>query len=680
MSSGGHLPPFLRQQALAVNRLIRPEDSISNVSASSWNMVQTPDDEDDLPPADLELPHVIDLDNKVKTGQSSASSQVKAPQTEAQAKAPPVEATKDPAEAQAPEPTPDVPNMQESAQTQVPAQGGQQQSAQPAPASVPTAPNVAPATQAAQNFLAGTNPQYGSRKLCKQAERAAWKGARALRFGQMGGLHNALSAALPPYLRQVGAADGERSILVVDSRDQRISSPFQGWLLDEILVNAQAGVNVLSDARQVRSPSTGYHMNLFYMRTLEGKKLIVVGSMTSYGSVPCGKWDSHTGDVMSHKAFQPFRWPLMRDDSATWVDLKLKVEGALLLHLEMRGYRSDRDMTVQVNYINDALVMGLEEVLFIPSCTVVVFQGWRVCAVSYEVGGQLYACGEGGAVLALDFPLCHFEARLTSVSSADSLGLDADRLEFRFNSAQDRLDVACETLSVPATWLVVSRVSAPTLVKNARWCREHFARVEGPDQVMQLSQIAGIHAHWTAEVVAESIEQTGPRIGAVDVSSRADNLHLTCESPLFRSEKKVVPKESIALQYHDPATERAAMILPPTMGTPAIAAAQQKWEAVRDLAGPRSAPSGVAGDIRGGHVSLTPPGQAASSASSAPVVFAPRRPLEQRRSETIADAAVTPMAFCGPSSSSDVGAPSSHSESRTTLNGDDHTGGGRESS
>ena len=81
-------------------------------------------------------------------------------------------------------------------------------------------------------------------------------------------------------------------MLVVDTRDQRISSPFQGWLLDEILINAQAGVNVLSDARQVRSPSTGYHMNLFYMRTLEGKKLIIVGSMTSYGSVPCGRWDS----------------------------------------------------------------------------------------------------------------------------------------------------------------------------------------------------------------------------------------------------------------------------------------------------------------------------------------------------------------------------------------------------
>ena len=211
----------------------------------------------------------------------------------------------------------------------------------------------------------------------------------------------------------------------------------------------------------------------------------------------------------------------MRDDSATWVDLKVKIEGALLLHLELRGYRSDQDMTVQLNYINDAIVMALEEVLFIPSCTVVISQGWRVCAVSFEVGGQLYACGEGGAVLALDFPLCHFEIRLTAVSSADSLGLDADRLEFKFTSAQDTLNVACGTLAVPATWLVVSRVSGPTLVKNARWCHDHYARMEGPDQVMQLSQIAGIHAHWTAGVTADPIEDTGPRIGAVDVSSHA---------------------------------------------------------------------------------------------------------------------------------------------------------------
>ena len=253
----------------------------------------------------------------------------------------------------------------------------------------------------------------------------------------------------------------------------------------------------------------------------------------------------------------------MRDDSSTWIDVKLKVEGALLLHLELRGYRS---ATVQLNYVNDALVMGLEEVLFIPSCTVTVFQGWRVCAVSFEVGGQIYACSEGGQVVALDFPLCHFEVRLTAVSSSDSFGHYADRLEFRFSSAQDRLDVGCSTTAVPASWMVVSRVSGPTLVKNARWCRENYARVEGPDQTMQMVQLAGIHArHWTSGVTASSIDECGARIGAVEVGSHPDNLHLTCESPLLKMEKKIVPKEALALQYiprscnrgshHDSATD-----------------------------------------------------------------------------------------------------------------------------
>ena len=49
----------------------------------------------------------------------------------------------------------------------------------------------------------------------------------------------------------------------------------------------------------------------------------------------------------------------MRDDSSTWVDVKVKIEGQLLLHLEMRGYRSNQDMTVQLNYINDGLITSL---------------------------------------------------------------------------------------------------------------------------------------------------------------------------------------------------------------------------------------------------------------------------------------------------------------------------------
>ena len=91
-------------------------------------------------------------------------------------------------------------------------------------------------------------------------------------------------------------------MLILDSRDMRITSPFQGWLLDEILLNAQSGVNILSDRQLLRSPNNGYHMNLFYVCAMDGYKFILVGSMTSYGTVPCGRWDSATGSVLNHAA------------------------------------------------------------------------------------------------------------------------------------------------------------------------------------------------------------------------------------------------------------------------------------------------------------------------------------------------------------------------------------------
>ena len=166
-------------------------------------------------------------------------------------------------------------------------------------------------------------------------------------------------------------------------------------------------------------------------------------------------------------------------DSSTWVDFKLKIEGQLLLHLELRGFRSDHDMTVQLNYINDALVMNLHEEPFVRACVVTIFSGWWVVAASFEVGGRLYVCSDHGTIVSLDYPLCHFEIRMTAISSLDSVSMDADRLEFRFRAAADQIDVACSQITVPSTWLVVSRVSGPVLIENAKsWCRSRAARIE----------------------------------------------------------------------------------------------------------------------------------------------------------------------------------------------------------
>ena len=151
------------------------------------------------------------------------------------------------------------------------------------------------------------------------------------------------------------------------------------------------------------------------------------------GQAPCARWDSLTGEVMSHSAFQPFRWPPMTEQSPTWVDVKVKLEGHLLVHMEFRGYRSDHDLSLQLWHVADAIQSILSETLFVPSFIVTVFQGWRVVAVSWEVGGRIYACSDGGIVVALDFPLCHFEVRFVATSSPDAFGADADRLEMRFS-------------------------------------------------------------------------------------------------------------------------------------------------------------------------------------------------------------------------------------------------------
>ena len=204
----GHVAPFLRQQAIAVNRVVRPEDSVSNVSFASWTPVadHVEFDDLDLPPPDLELPHVIDLDNKVKVDQPKAAEPQSVPSV---------------AQAQPAEPPPGQDPVPKSAPAASSVKMADQQPAAPAMAPPPMVSKAAPATQAAQNLLAGTNPQYGSRKLQKQAARAAKKGARGLRFGQLGGLHNALSSVLPPYLSQVGSGSGERSEISASGGHER---------------------------------------------------------------------------------------------------------------------------------------------------------------------------------------------------------------------------------------------------------------------------------------------------------------------------------------------------------------------------------------------------------------------------------------------------------------------------
>ena len=266
-------------------------------------------------------------------------------------------------------------------------------------------------------------------------------------------------------------------------------------------------------------------------------------------------------------------------------------------------------------------------------------------AVSWEIGGRLYACSDGGVVVALDYPLCHFECRFVAVSSPDAFGMDADRLEFRFLSGSDRLDTRCSVCEVPPSWLVVSRVSGPTLITNAKWCREHFAGSSPADVSTGFDpcSLDGING-----LLQQKIRQAqGFRLYQSN-QTRA-NLHLICESPWFKAGRSIVTKEALALQSHDASMEAEVVVRPPlTDGPSVVPAAQVGVDKFKALDGRPECSSGYGNTSEArSSPSVTAPGVALEPGSSwlGNALAPPRRSMEQRRSETMDHSAWTPAAF-----------------------------------
>ena len=78
--------------------------------------------------------------------------------------------------------------------------------------------------------------------------------------------HNPYDVRFPHFLESIAECeddDRKTSIIMVDTRDERIVSPFQAWLVREIMTNSSSSVNVLTERDQVMPPNSGYHLSLF---------------------------------------------------------------------------------------------------------------------------------------------------------------------------------------------------------------------------------------------------------------------------------------------------------------------------------------------------------------------------------------------------------------------------------
>ena len=69
--------------------------------------------------------------------------------------------------------------------------------------------------------------------------------------------------------------DRKTSIIMVDTRDDRVVSPFHAWLVREIMTNSSNSINVFTERDQVMPPRSDFHLSLFANYTLDGVKAAV---------------------------------------------------------------------------------------------------------------------------------------------------------------------------------------------------------------------------------------------------------------------------------------------------------------------------------------------------------------------------------------------------------------------
>ena len=100
----------------------------------------------------------------------------------------------------------------------------------------------------------------------------------------------------------------------------------------------------------------------------------------------------------------------VRDTSASYVDVKLYNGNEVLF-----------DLSVQVQFCDEALIRDARVGAFRPSVVISVFTGWKVSVFSFEVVRRSYSVGPHGTVYAGDRCRSRFELRVVDRGSDDAI-------------------------------------------------------------------------------------------------------------------------------------------------------------------------------------------------------------------------------------------------------------------
>ena len=164
--------------------------------------------------------------------------------------------------------------------------------------------------------------------------------------------------------------------MLVDMREAtatslgRMVDPFQGEHIVSIERNAGHNPLTTGDTRQGFDPLNGIYCSLMLMKTMAHHQISMVLSMDyAYGS-PGPEWTGEIGEGLTHPAFQPLHLPDLAPGGAPYMDIKVKYNNHMLIHVAGTGHNGYRNFSLETFTVNqrnmDAVTPGrVEASLFV---------------------------------------------------------------------------------------------------------------------------------------------------------------------------------------------------------------------------------------------------------------------------------------------------------------------------
>ena len=344
---------------------------------------------------------------------------------------------------------------------------------------------------------------------------------------------------------------GEASSFLVDERDRRFTSPLNGVHPWQAVAGKDADVVRQNAHTSLPDPANQVMFSMWLQKQAGEHKIAVFSAMEYLHAVKIPLRSEKVDHALQDPIFQPLTLPERRPYGETTVEFKIWVmlpttsqqreEGLgsvawnLLFRAQMKGDQSDQDMDPEIMVMDkfaakafdpqsDDSNIAIQVFVFNRDGTIGAYC-WGDSEELKMLGVPESAPGEAEVVV-LGFPKFVFEFDRRRKGSNEGLLSDGTRFEFMFYDGLNRLKLKSSRIVMPVDAVVVTGVQGGVLQELLRKIRtelSHRPRVQSPDQILSLPQLAAGHEWWYKKTLLEG-EERKPETARLMLMDRG-NMH-----------------------------------------------------------------------------------------------------------------------------------------------------------